>query len=128
MQIISLIKFANMNLDQFREYCLHFKGVTEQLSFDENTLVFKVMGKMFALCNMMEFEFCNLKCNPEKAMELREKFLEVTPAWHMSKKHWNSVNFNGELNDNQIKEWISDSYNLVIDKMPKKLKEELKKL
>jgi len=61
-------------------------------------------------------------------MELREKFPEVTPAWHMSKKHWNSVNFNGELNDSQIKEWISDSYNLVIDKMPKKLKEELENL
>ena len=117
-----------MNLDQFREYFLHFKGVTEHLPFDENTLIFKVMGKMFALCNMMKFEFCNLKCNPEKAMELREKFPEVTPAWHMSKKHWNSVNFNGELNDNQMKEWISDSYNLVIDKMPKKLKEELENL
>ena len=76
----------------------------------------------------MEFEFCNLKCDPEKAMELRDIFSEVTPAWHMSKKHWNSVNFNGELNDNQIKESISDSYNLVIDKIPKKLKEELKKL
>lgn len=117
-----------MNIEDFREYCLHFKAVTEHLPFDENTLVFKVMGKMFSLCNMMEFEFCNLKCDPEKAMELRESFHEVTPAWHMSKKHWNSVNFNGELNDNQIKEWISDSYNLVIDKMPKKLKEELKKL
>ena len=76
----------------------------------------------------MEFEFCNLKCDPEKAMELRDIFSEVTPAWHMSKKHWNSVNFNGELNDNQIKEWISDSYNLVIDKMPEKLKEELREM
>jgi predicted DNA-binding protein (MmcQ/YjbR family) len=117
-----------MNLDQFREYCLHFKGATEELPFDENTLVFIVMGKMFSLCNMLEFEFCNLKCDPEKSLELREYYPEVTPAWHMSKKHWNSVNFNGELNDNQIREWISDSYNLVVEKMSKKLKEKLSTL
>jgi predicted DNA-binding protein (MmcQ/YjbR family) len=117
-----------MNLDQFREYCLHFKGATEELPFDENTLVFKVMEKMFSLCNMMEFEFCNLKCDPEKAMELRERFREVTPAWHMSKKHWNSVHFHGKLNDKQIQDWITDSYHLVIGKMSKKLKEELNNL
>ena len=85
------------------------------------------MGKMFALCNMMTFEFVNLKCNPEKAIILREEYTEVTPVWHMNKKHWNSVSFEGDLSDKQIEEWIVDSYNLVVNKMPKKLKIELEK-
>ena len=92
-----------MSLDHFREYCLSLKGITEQIPFDENILVFKVMGKMFALCNMMTFEYCNLKCDPEKAIMLREKFTEVTPAWHMHKKHWNSVSFIGDLSDKKLK-------------------------
>ena len=117
-----------MTLDHFREYCLSFKGTTEHLPFDENTLVFKVVGKMFTLCNMMTFEFTNLKCDPEKAIILREEYTEVTPAWHMNKKHWNSVSFMGDLSDKQIEEWITDSYNLVVKNMPKKLKIELEKL
>ena len=114
-----------MNLDKFREYCLSFRGVTEELPFDEDTLVFKVMGKMFDICNIVEFKFCTLKCDPEKSVELREYYPEVTPAYHMNKKHWNSVNFYGNLNDNQIKEWITNSYNLVIEKLPRKLKEKI---
>ena len=114
-----------MTLDHFREFCLSFKGTTEELPFDENTLVFKVLGKMFAFCNMMSFEFCNLKCDPEKAINLREEHTEVTPAWHMNKKHWNSVSFTGDLSDKQIEEWIADSYKLVVKNMPKKLREQL---
>jgi len=114
-----------MTLDYFREYCLSFKGTTEELPFDENTLVFKVLGKMFALCNMMSFEFTNLKCDPEKAVNLREEHAEITPAWHMNKKHWNSVSFMGDLSDQQIENWIEDSYNLVVKNMPKKLREQL---
>jgi len=114
-----------MTLDHFREYCLSFKGTTEELPFDENTLVFKVLGKMFALCNMMSFKFCNLKSDPEKAISLREQYPEVTPAWHMNKKHWNSVSFMGDLSDKQIENWIEDSYKLVIKNMPKKLREQL---
>jgi len=114
-----------MTLDHFREYCLSFKGTTEELPFDENTLVFKVLGKMFALCNMMSFEFTNLKCDPEKAVNLREEHTEVTPAWHMNKKHWNSVSFMGDLSYQQIENWIEDSYNLVVKNMPKKLREQL---
>ena len=114
-----------MTLDHFREYCLSFKGTTEELPFDENTLVFKVLGKMFALCNMMSFEFTNLKCDPEKAVNLREEHMAVTPAWHMNKKHWNSVSFMGDLSDQQIENWIEDSYNLVVKNMPKKLREQL---
>ena len=114
-----------MTLDHFREHCLSLKGITEQLPFDENTLVFKVMGKMFALCNMLTFEYCNLKCDPEKAIVLREEHSEVTPAWHMNKKHWNSVSFMGNLSDQQIEQWVKDSYNLVVKNMPKKLREQL---
>jgi len=69
----------------------------------------------------------SLKCDPEKAIALREEYTEVTPAWHMNKKHWNSVSFEGDLSDKQIEEWIVDSYNLVVNKMPKKLKIELEK-
>jgi predicted DNA-binding protein (MmcQ/YjbR family) len=112
-----------MTLDHFRDFCLNFKGTTEDLPFDENTLVFKVMGKMFALTNLFNFEFINLKCSPEKARALREKFMEVTPAWHMNKKHWNSVSFMGDLSDKQIERWVADSYNLVVRNMPKKLRE-----
>ena len=114
-----------MNLDHFREHCLSLKGTTEELPFDENTLVFKVMGKMFALCNMMTFEYCNLKCDPEKAIRLREEFTEVTQAWHMNKKHWNSVSFIGDLSDKQIEQWVKDSYNLVVKNMPMKLREQI---
>ena len=114
-----------MSLDHFREYCLSLKGITEQIPFDENILVFKIMRKMFALCNMMTFEYCNLKFDPEKAIKLREEFTEVTPAWHMNKKHWNSVSFIGDLSDQQIEQWVKDSYNLVVKNMPKKLREQL---
>ena len=82
---------------------------------------------MFALCNMMTFEFTNLKCDPEKALTLREEYSEVTPAWHMNKKHWNSVSFKGDLNDHQIEKWVKDSYNLVVNNLPNKLKLELDK-
>jgi len=116
-----------MTLDHFREHCLCLKGTTEELPFGENTLVFKVVGEMFALCNMMTFEFCNLKCDPEKAIMLREEFTELTPAWHMNKKHWNSESFIGDLSNHQIEQWVKDSYNLVVNNMPKKLKLELAK-
>ena len=114
-----------MSLDHFREYCLSLKGITEQIPFDENILVFKIMRKMFALCNMMTFEYCNLKCDPEKAIMLREKFTEVTPAWHMNKKHWNSISFIGDLSDKKIENWVTDSYNLVVKNMPMKLREQI---
>ncbi|MFQ3332440.1 MAG: putative DNA-binding protein (MmcQ/YjbR family) [Thalassomonas sp.] len=116
-----------MTLDHFREHCLSLKGTTEELPFNENTLVFKVLGKMFALCNMMTFEFTKLKCDTEKAITLREEYTQVTPAWHMNKKHWNSVSFMGDLSDKQIENWVEDSYNLVLKNIPKKLKLELDK-
>ena len=112
-----------MDIIQLREYCLSFKGATEDFPFDEDTLVFKVMGKMFALTNLLNFEFINLKCSPEKATVLREEFIEVSPVYHMNKKHWNSIRVDGNISDIQLKQWITDSYNLVVKNMSKKLRE-----
>lgn len=117
-----------MNIEEFRSYCLSLKGTSEDLPFDNRTLVFKVMGKMFALTNLESFESINLKCNPEKAIELREQYEAVKPGYHMSKKHWNTVNLDYSIEDNTIYEWIKDSYNLVVEKLTKKQKEELSKL
>lgn len=117
-----------MNIEELREYCLLKKGVTESFPFDETTLVFKVMNKIFALTDLEDKFGVNLKCNPEKAIDLREKYPEVIPGYHMNKKHWNTVNIEGSLTDKLIEEWIDHSYNLIVDSLTKKLKEELKKL
>ena len=109
-----------MNIESFREYCLSFRGVTEEFPFDKNTLVFKVSGKMFALCDVEEFKGINLKCDPEKAILLREEYPEVKPGYHMNKKHWNTVSTESNLPDALIKAWIDDSYRLVAANLPKR--------
>jgi len=115
-----------MNIESFRDYCLSFSGVTEEFPFDENTLVFKVMGKMFALCDVDDFESINLKCDPIKAIKQREEFPDlVLPGYHMNKKHWNTVSMQDNLPDKLIKEWIKDSYDLVVEKLPKREREKL---
>ncbi len=114
-----------MDIESFRTYCLAKKGVTETFPFDENTLVFKVMGKMFALTNIDGFESVNLKCDPLLSLELRVEFEAIEPGYHMSKKHWNTITLDYSIEDNTIYEWIKDSYNLVVDKLTKKQKEEL---
>lgn len=110
-----------MNIEEFRAYCLSFKGTTEELPFD----VFKVMGKMFALTNIDLFERINIKCNPEKAIELREQYEAVIPGYHMSKKHWNTILLDSSINDKIIYNWVRDSYNLVVAKLTKKQQKEL---
>ncbi len=117
-----------MNIEAFRMHCIAKLGVTEELPFDNNTLVFKVMGKMFALTGVDTFDSINLKCNPELAIELREQYDEVTPGYHMNKKHWNSVSMMGRLSDGQIKEWVDHSYDLVVKGLTKKLREELEEM
>ncbi len=114
-----------MNIEDFREYCLSFTGVTEGYPFDEDTLVFKVMDKMFAMADVENFERINLKCDPVKAAMLRDLYAEVKPGYHMNKRHWNSVNPKGELDDVLIKEWIEDSYNLVVENLPRKKQKKL---
>lgn len=109
-----------MNIEQIREYCLKKKGVTEDLPFDEETLVFKVMGKMFLLVSLEKVPLqINLKCDPEKAVELREQFESVQPGYHMNKKHWNTVTIDGSIPKKELFEWIDNSYNLVVSGLKK---------
>lgn len=114
-----------MNIEEYRNYCMEKKGVSEGFPFDEKTLVFKVMGKMFALTNVEIFVSVNLKCDPERALDLREQYYSVKPGYHMSKKHWNTITINGDATDEKIYEWINDSYNLVVKSLTKKLREEM---
>jgi predicted DNA-binding protein (MmcQ/YjbR family) len=116
-----------MNLELFREYCLSKKGVTEELPFGPDTLVYKVMGKMFALTGF-DFVSINLKNEPEKNQELRAEFDAVLEGYHMNKQHWNTVLINGKIKDVLLREWIDESYRIVANSLTKKLKEELKNL
>tara|TARA_R110001592_G_scaffold40763_3_gene133667 strand:- start:2748 stop:3104 length:357 start_codon:yes stop_codon:yes gene_type:complete len=113
-----------MYIDEFRDYCIAKKGVTEETPFGPDTLVMKVMGKMFALTGLDVYAFVNLKCEPEYAAELREREPGITPGWHMNKTHWNSVKTDGTVSENLMKELIDLSYNLVVESLPKKIKEE----
>ena len=113
-----------MDIEAFRTYCLSKKAVTEELPFDENTLVFKVMNKMFALTDIELFESINLKCDPVRALELREKYEEVHPGYHMNKKHWNTIVMDGSLPDTLIMDWIDHSYDLVVAGLSKANKDE----
>lgn len=117
-----------MNIENFRTYCLIKKGVTEEFPFDEETLVLKVMGKMFALANVNDFSSINLKCDPENAVELREKYAAVQPGYHMSKKHWNTVLIDGSIPDKILRQWIDDSYQLVVAGLTKTQKTALESM
>lgn len=114
-----------MNIEELRDYCISKKGVEETLPFGPDTLVFKVYGKVFLLTgfdnNPISF---NVKCDPEKAIQLREQYTCVQPGYHMNKKHWNTITDNGCANDKLICEWIDDSYNLVVEALPKKIKQQ----
>ena len=117
-----------MNLELFREYCLNKKGVTEELPFGPDTLVFKVMGKLFALCGLDDVPgSCNLKCDPVRAEELRERFSSIIPGYHMNKKHWNTIEWDGNVADELILELIDHSYDLVGEGLPLNLRREIKK-
>ncbi len=114
-----------MNIEEFRDYCLSKNQVTESFPFDEETLVFKVAGKMFALAGLEHHPVTvSLKCDPEKALELREEHEEISPGYHMSKMHWNTVIIDGGLSNKLIRELIDDSYNLVVKGMSKKQQKE----
>ncbi len=108
-----------MNIEEYRDYCLSLPGTTEGFPFGEDTLVMKVGGKMFSLASLESFTF-NVKCDPEKAIELREKYSEVLPGYHMNKQHWNTIIPDGSVDNAVLKEWISDSYKLVVSKLPLK--------
>ncbi len=116
-----------MNIEEFRNYCLSKKGTTESFPFGEETLVFKVMDKVFALAGLDAYPAtANLKCDPEKAIELREEYDGlIIPGYHMNKKHWNTVEIEGNLPHNLILELIDHSYDLIVSGLTKKLKAEL---
>ena len=114
-----------MNILELQDFCMAKKGVTETFPFDDNTLVFKVMGKMFALTSLTKWEMgemaINLKCDPERALALREDYESICPGWHMNKQQWNTVHVNsGDVSDVLVKELINHSYELVISGLTKK--------
>ena len=122
-----------MHIEQVRDFCMAKKGVTEHFPFDDVTLVFKVMNKMFALTGLKSWEEgepkINLKCDPDKAQELRAAYEGVNPGWHMNKRLWNTVTINtSDVSDEVIKELINHSYDLVVKGLTKKLQAELKNL
>ncbi len=117
-----------MNIEEYREFCLGLPGVTEAFPFGEDTIVFKVISKMFALTNIDNFDFVNLKCDPDRAIILRDQYEGITPGWHMNKTHWNSVKTFSDVDDELFKELITHSYDLVASTLSKKDKEQLKGL
>ncbi len=114
-----------MNIEEFRDYCLQKKSVEETFPFDEVTLVFKVGGKIFAITGLEHEEFkVNLKCDPDKSVELRARYPDsVFPGWHMNKLHWNTVLFEKGLSTDLLKELIDESYNLIVNSFSKKQRE-----
>jgi predicted DNA-binding protein (MmcQ/YjbR family) len=121
-----------MNIQQLYEFCLSKKGVTEHFPFDEDTLVFKVGGKMFCLTSLKDWEkgapSLNLKCEPEKAEELRAEYQAINPGYHMSKIHWNTIDFNSDVDDKMMRELVGHSYDLVFKSLTKKIQNEILKL
>lgn len=117
-----------MDIEQLQEYCLSKAGAEETLPFGPDTLVYKVAGKAFLLTSLTNEEGLrfNVKCDPDKAEELREQYSCVLPGYHMNKKHWNTVVVDGSVSNKQLKEWIDHSYQLVVDSLPKKLREQFK--
>ncbi|MCC6182177.1 MAG: MmcQ/YjbR family DNA-binding protein [Bacteroidia bacterium] len=116
-----------MEIDNIINYCLKKEFVEECLPFDKDTLVFKVKGKMFLLVSLETLPLqINVKCQPEKAIELREQYPDILPGYHMNKKHWNTIICSHALSDKQILNWIDDSYHLVVKSLPQKTQAEFK--
>lgn len=110
-----------MNIEELRDYCLQKSGVEESFPFGELTIVFKVGNKIFLLAGLEEGNRFNAKCDPGRAIELRELYDEVTPGYHMNKKHWNTVDMEGRLTQKQLHEMIDHSYDLVFRSLPQKI-------
>jgi predicted DNA-binding protein (MmcQ/YjbR family) len=103
-----------MNIEELRDYCIRKPAVTESFPFDESTLVFKVAGKMFLLTDLVDAFSMNVKNSPEKIIELRGQYPSVLPGYHMSKIHWNTVMIDGTISETLLKQWIDESYNLIV--------------
>ena len=115
-----------MNAESLRMYCLDKTGVEESQPFGPDNLVYKIGGKMFLLISLdtVPLQF-NTKCDPDNALELREQHACVLPGYHMNKKHWNTVVVDGTVSDKLLLKWVDDSYNLVFDSLPRRIKAEL---
>ncbi len=120
-----MFNFVRMNIEELREYCLSLPHVKEDMPFDEETLVFKVGGKMFCFASLEGNLKMNLKCDPDEAIEMRETFVSVLPGFHMNKRHWNTVLIDGSVSDSLLKVWVLNSYKLVIAKLTKAVRAEL---
>ena len=117
-----------MNIEEVRSYCLSYRGAIESFPFDDTTLVVKVGGKIFILVNLEGDRSINLKCDPDKAIELRETYPAIIPGYHMNKKHWNTVYLDGSLPDRLIRDMISHSYQLVLKSLPGKIRSEIEQI
>ena len=117
-----------MNIEAYRDYCLAKPGVTEGFPFDDKVLVFKVMGKMFAITDVDDFESVNLKCDPDRALELREENPGIQPGFHMHKASWNTVATDGSVEEPLFYELIDHSYEMVVRGLTKKLRAQLEEL
>ena len=114
-----------MNIEELREYCLSIKNATEDMPFEDEYLIFRVFGKWFATISLVDPVLkISVKCDPAKALELREQYSCVDAAWHFNKKYWNSIILNRDMNDTTVKKWIRHSVEEVIKKMPKKTQTE----
>jgi predicted DNA-binding protein (MmcQ/YjbR family) len=114
-----------LNIEELRDHCLEKPGVTESFPFGEDTLVFKVGGKIFLLTGLEQSNRFNVKCDPELAVELRERYTEVQPGYHMNKKMWNTVFINGSLTRKQLLDMVDHSYDLIVKSLPKKTQAEI---
>lgn len=124
-----------MNIEEFREYCLSLKGVYEKMPFlnvpnkySRNCLCFYISNKWFCFVNIEIFDFCCIKCTPNESGELQSRYVGITPGWHMNKKLWISVYFNQDIPDNMIKTLVKHSYDIVVNSLSKKEKEELQSM
>ncbi len=108
-----------MNIEEFRDFCLSLPNTAEETPFGPDTLVFKIGGKIFALTNLQTFSSVNLKCDPDQAADLRERYGYVLPGWHMNKKHWNTILIGTGVTNAQLHQWITDSYQLIVAALPK---------
>ena len=112
-----------MNIESVRDYCLSLPATSEYFPFDETTLAFRVADKIFAIIDLDNTKWFVLKCDPDYAIDLRDRYPEITEAWHMNKKHWNQIDLYGCLDDSLIQSLITHSYQLVAAKLPKRVKE-----
>ena len=118
------MSMRNLHLDELRNHCLAKPAVTESFPFDASTLVFKVAGKMFALCDVDDFTGINVKCDPDHALDLRERYAAVAPGYHMNKQHWNTVAVDSDASRADLLRWVDDSYALIVAPLTKKVRAE----